>query len=453
MKKIITIFLSIILMTTSLSGCSHTRKPSPENPVTLTLWHVYGSQTTSPLNNIIDEFNKTVGKENGITINIVSVTSSSAIDSALAASANNEPGAVDMPDIFIAYPRVVEIVGRNNLLTWNNYFTDEELSLFNEEFLSEGYFDNELLMLPIAKSSEAFFINQTLFERFSTETGVNIDTLETFNGIFETANIYYDWSGGQNFIQINDYYNYAYIGMKTFNSEFIMDGQLQLESPEFEKVWTPLAKAAIYGGICLEEGYAAARWKTIEIISNTGSTADVLYQPDHVIYPDNSTEEITTLALPYPVFTKENPCAVYRGGGMFAVKSDDERKNYAAYIFAKWLTEKEQNLEFVTSSGYLPVTDDSLDTLFSDITIIENESYQSLYQALGTMNKSYTFYSLPLYEGASNTQLTFEQNVKTILKAAHNQYIARVGAGENEDEVLNELIDTSLNELITLYTK
>ena len=440
-------------MTTSLSGCSHTKKPSPENPVTLTLWHVYGSQTTSPLNNIIDEFNKTVGKENGITINIVSVTSSSAIDSALAASANNEPGAVDMPDIFIAYPRVVEIVGRDNLLTWNNYFTDEELSLFNEEFLSEGYFDNELLMLPIAKSSEAFFINQTLFERFSAETGVNIDTLETFNGIFETANIYYDWSGGQNFIQINDYYNYAYIGMKAFNSEFIMDGQLQLESPEFEKVWTPLAKAAIYGGICLEEGYAAARWKTIEIISNTGSTADVLYQPDHVIYPDNSTEEITTLALPYPVFTKENSCAVYRGGGMFAVKSDDERKNYAAYIFAKWLTEKEQNLEFVTSSGYLPVTDDSLDTLFSDITIIENESYQSLYQALGTMNKSYTFYSLPLYEGASNTQLTFEQNVKTILKAAHNQYIARVGAGENADEVLNELIDTSLNELITLYTK
>lgn len=440
-------------MTTNLSGCSHTKKPSPENPVTLTLWHVYGSQTTSPLNNIIDEFNKTVGKENGITINIVSVTSSSAIDSALASSANNEPGAVDMPDIFIAYPRVVEIVGRDNLLTWNNYFTDEELSLFNEEFLSEGYFDNELLMLPIAKSSEAFFINQTLFERFSTETGVNIDTLETFNGIFETANIYYDWSGGQNFIQINDYYNYAYIGMKAFNSEFIMDGQLQLESPEFEKVWTPLAKAAIYGGICLEEGYAAARWKTIEIISNTGSTADVLYQPDHVIYPDNSTEEITTLALPYPVFTKENPCAVYRGGGMFAVKSDDERKNYAAYIFAKWLTEKEQNLEFVTSSGYLPVTDDSLDTLFSDITIIENESYQSLYQALGTMNKSYTFYSLPLYEGASNTQLTFEQNVKTILKAAHNQYIARVGAGENADEVLNELIDTSLNELIMLYTK
>ena len=47
------------------------------------MWHVYGSQTTSPLNTMIDEFNRTVGKENGITINVVSVTSSSAIDDVL----------------------------------------------------------------------------------------------------------------------------------------------------------------------------------------------------------------------------------------------------------------------------------------------------------------------------------------------------------------------------------
>lgn len=453
MKKIFAIILCFFILITSLSGCSKQDKPSPENPVTLTMWHVYGSQTTSPLNNIIDEFNKTVGKENGITINVVSVTSSSAIDDALEASANNEPGAVEMPDLFIAYPRVVEIVGNDKLLEWDNYFTSEELSTFNDEFLSEGYFNNELLMLPIAKSSEVFFINQTLFERFSRQTGVKISDLETFNGIFEAANIYYDWSNGQNFIQINDYYNYAYIGMKSYGSEFVINGQLQLENEAFEKIWTPLAKAAIYGGICLEDGYAAARWKTIEIISNTGSTADILYQPDHVIYPDNTTEKISTLTLPYPVFTDDYSGVVYRGGGMFAVKSDDERKNYAAYIFAKWLTEKKQNLEFVTSSGYIPVTNDALDTLFSDLTIFENENYHSLYQALDTMNQNYIFDSLPLYAGASDTQHSFEENVKNVLKVAHNQYKSRIDAGENSDAVLNELVTSSLNELIKLCTE
>ena len=111
--------------------------PGPQNPVTLNMWHVYGSQTKSPLNTIIDEFNSTVGREHGITINIVSVTTSSAIDKALAASANGEPGAEAIPDLFTAYPRVVEIVNKDTLLAWNDYFTGKELAAFHAEFLSE----------------------------------------------------------------------------------------------------------------------------------------------------------------------------------------------------------------------------------------------------------------------------------------------------------------------------
>ena len=76
-----------------------------------------------------------------------SVTSSSAIDKALSAAASGEPGAADLPDLFTAYPRVVEIIGKEKLLAWNDYFTDEELSAFHDVFLSEGYFDDKLLIL------------------------------------------------------------------------------------------------------------------------------------------------------------------------------------------------------------------------------------------------------------------------------------------------------------------
>jgi len=136
MKRIISkiIFTTILLL--FCSGCSQKSMPDAENPVTLNMWHVYGSQTVSPLNNVIDEFNNTVGKDNGITINVVSVTSSSAIDKALYASANGEPGAEDMPDLFTAYPRVAEIVGYDNLLSWNQYFTEEELSKVSTDFVS-----------------------------------------------------------------------------------------------------------------------------------------------------------------------------------------------------------------------------------------------------------------------------------------------------------------------------
>ena len=451
-RTILNILLTTILLL-FCSGCAQKSMPNAENPVTLNMWHVYGSQTVSPLNNVIDEFNNTVGKENGITINVVSVTSSSAIDKALYASANGEPGAEDMPDLFTAYPRVAEIVGYDNLLCWNQYFAEEELAKFNEEFLSEGYYDEKLLMLPIAKSSEAFFLNKTLFDRFSEETGVSIDSLKTFNSLFETVNRYYDWSDGQCFMQINDYYNYAYIGMKAYGSEFIEDGKLQLNNEAFKKIWMPLAKTAIYGGIFLDDGYAASRWKTVEIISNIGSTADVLYQPNQVIYADNSTEEITTLTMPYPTFVENTAGAVYRGGGLFAVKSEDERKNNAAYLFAKWITQEQHNLDFVTNAGYLPVTDEAFDSLFNDINIVENKDYHSLYQAVNTMIQDYTFYALPLYDGASNTQLSFENNVKAVLKSAHNKYLRRIDAGETPSVVLNELAESSYNELLSLVTE
>ena len=138
MKKIISIILTFVITAVCFSGCSDKTKTDADNPVTLTMWHVYGSQTKSPLNDAIDEFNNTVGRENGITVNVVSVTSSSAIDKALSASANDEPGAEDLPDLFTAYPRVAEIVGEDKLLSWNDYFSAEELSVFRDEFITEG---------------------------------------------------------------------------------------------------------------------------------------------------------------------------------------------------------------------------------------------------------------------------------------------------------------------------
>lgn len=453
MRRMIAIIISLAIIISCFFGCSQSQKPSPENPVTLTMWHVYGSQTTSPLNTVIDEFNRTVGSENGITIHVASVTSSSAIDKALSSAAVGEPGAADLPDLFTAYPRVVEIIGAENLLTWNDYFTENDLSAFNDDFLSEGYFDDELLMLPIAKSTEALFINQTLFDRFCSDVDVSVSNLSTFDSLFQVARKYYDYSDGHHFIQLNDYYNYAYIGMKSYGSEFIRNNQLNLHDEAFERIWIPLAQTAIYGGINLDDGYAAAKWKTIDIIANTGSTADVLYQPEEVFYPDNTTEPITTLTLPYPVFTNDASAVVHRGGGLFAVKSDNELKNQAACIFAKWLTEHDNNLNFVTRAGYLPVTDSAIDSLFKNISSIENENFRGVYEAVDTMNQAYSFYPLPLYSGASDTQDDFENNVKAVLRSAHIQYDRRVSDGEDPELVLNELAASSLTELKKLSEK
>ena len=50
-------------------------------------------------------------------------------------------------------------------------------------------------------------------------------------------------------------------------------------------------------------------------------------------------------------------------------------------------------------------------------------------------------------------QLDFEENVKTVLKAARNQYSKRVKDGEDPQTVLDELAENSLAELKSLSGK
>ena len=451
MKKALSLILAGLLLLLSLTGCSQKTKLDPDDPVTLTMWHVYGSQTESPLNDSINEFNRTVGKEKGVVINVVSVSSSSAIDEALTAAAKNTPGVPALPDLFTAYPRVAEIIGYDNLLNWNDYFTEQELDAFVDEFIEEGYFDDKLLMLPVAKSTELLFVNQTLFDKFGSAANISTESLSTFEGLFTACEKYYDWSDGQDMFQINDFYHYSLTGMAAFGEDFVVDGKLNLESEAFGKVWEPMAHAGIHGGLCLGDGYASDRWKTGEVISNIGSTAAILYLRDYVTYADNTTEDIETSILAYPHFANGDATVVHRGGGLFALKNEDDRKNEAAAIFAKWLTEKENSLGFVTKAGYLPVTNDAFDSLFANTDTFENKKYRLLYNAVNGMADEYTYCEVPVFEGASDTQSSFEKNVKSVLSAAHEEYLRRVADGENADTVMDELVASTLAELRSLY--
>lgn len=66
MKRSLALLCVLLLMMTLLTGCSGGKDQlSASDPVTLTMWHVYGSQTESPLNELIDQFNRTEGQGKG----------------------------------------------------------------------------------------------------------------------------------------------------------------------------------------------------------------------------------------------------------------------------------------------------------------------------------------------------------------------------------------------------
>ena len=85
-------FLRVMLAVHVLLLCACTDSPlDPDKPVALTMWHVYGAQARSPMNMLIDRFNQTVGKEQGIIINVTAITSSAELQETLSSIVNGDP--------------------------------------------------------------------------------------------------------------------------------------------------------------------------------------------------------------------------------------------------------------------------------------------------------------------------------------------------------------------------
>lgn len=47
----------------TLSGCGEKSLLRESDPVTLNFWHVYGEQSGSPMDLLVQEFNRTVGQK------------------------------------------------------------------------------------------------------------------------------------------------------------------------------------------------------------------------------------------------------------------------------------------------------------------------------------------------------------------------------------------------------
>ena len=118
MKKITRIIFAVLALLTLLTGCSAKSKLNPKDPVMLTMWHVYGEQADSPMNRLVEEFNRTVGKEQGIIINVSLMSSTAQIGEKLLSAQKGEVGAMEMPDLFFCHNNNAEELGAENLLDW-----------------------------------------------------------------------------------------------------------------------------------------------------------------------------------------------------------------------------------------------------------------------------------------------------------------------------------------------
>ena len=438
MKKAISLLLTCLLLLGSLSGCGNDTPLNAKEPVTLTMWHNYGGDMQQAMDYLIDQFNSTLGKEQGIVIDVTAISSSSELNKSLAMIVNGDPGAPDMPDIFTGYPKLaIQFWEKGLLADLDNYFTADELSAYVDAFVDEGRLsDSGLYVFPIAKSTEVLYVNQTLFDRFAAETGASADMLSTFEGIAELSKMYYEWSGGKQFYAADSWFNFAEVGMAQLGDSIFEGEALSLEGNNFAHIFETVYPPAVEGGIAIYDGYSSDLSKTGDLVCSTGSSAGILFYGDTITYTDGTVENVEYSILPYPVFENGTKAAIQRGGGLMVAKSD-EQKEYAAGVFIKWLTASEQNMSFVANTGYLPVTKEAFENdLGTHMDTVEDPRIRKMLTSVLSMYEDYSFFTAPTYASFDSDSDAYEDDFKDLLTDMRTEYLA--GNEISAADALNE---------------
>lgn len=431
--KKVAVIAMLTCMCVPVTSCGNKKEKS--EPLTINVWHVYGEQTNSPLNDMIDEFNQTVGHEKGIKVQVTVVSNTNDIHEAVLRSARKEPGAGELPDVFMSYPKTVMALPDTDILVdYNDYFTEDELSSYVQPFIEEGEINDRLVVFPVAKSTEILFLNKTLFDRFANDAKVSIDDLSTWEGLFEVAQKYYDWTDaktpdvendGKTFFVHDYHFNYFQVGVESMGESFF-DGERMKDSESFKHIFEMYAEAALNGTVWLNEGYATEPLRTGDVVASVASSASVLYYDDYVTYADNTVEAIEVVALPVPVFKGAEKMVMQRGAGICTVKSTPE-KEAAAVTFIKWITEPENNVKLVTQLGYMPVTEKAFDQMPDAIKNIENKKYKGLYEAFLKTQEAYTFYSAPKLSKYLDLETLVEKTSRSKMKAERDELLKKGG--------------------------
>lgn len=416
MKKILATILITITMLMACSSCK-VRK----DKIKITIWHNYGGQMEVSITSLLDEFNQTIGEQEGIYISSTYTGSSNDLQNNLMASANKDPGSLPLPDIATGYPKnAIYYQTKDMLIDFNNYLTANDKNLYRNSFLEEGFFNNGLYVFPTAKSTEVLFLNKTLLSEGLPNENLDdmLTKMNSFEGLFEVAKMYYE-ATGKAFIAFDSFFNLFELTAQQTNTSFLANEQIN-DTEHTKEIFSLLMESVLDGGTIIYNGYSSDLSKDGRVACSLGSTAGILFYGDTITYGDNTVKDVEFSILPYPVHQNGNHIALQRGSGMMGFKSTPEKEK-AVTTFLKWFTAPEQNLKFILTTGYLPVTNQAFAQLDTKIPTISITNVKKLLSTASTMYEKYDFYMMPLFDNFDTLSKAFEKQFKNVTTNGLNE--------------------------------
>lgn len=438
-----------------------------KDPVTITIWHYYNGVQQMNFDSAVAEFNRTIGRDEGIIVESYSKDSIADLSENVIASVKKNAGAKEPPDIFATYAETAYVIDSMDALAdVGKYFTDEEISQYVDEYIDEGRFskDGSVKIFPTAKSTEVMMLNKTDWQDFAIAENITVDSLKTWEGIAEVAEKYYNYTDaltpdiendGRAFFGRDSVANYMIVGAKQLGAEFISfddsgNPVLNVDKDAVKRLWQNYYVPYVKGCYTAQGRYRSDDVKIGKSIAIICSTTGTAYYPTEVTIDDDYTYPIENIVLPVPNFEGTEPYAVQQGAGMSVISSTEEKEKASA-VFLKWFTDEERNIEFSINSGYLPVKKSAND--FSKITEVNSKSenavketvLKSLELAIDEVN-NYSLYTMKPFETASEVRDYLGNYIQDTAEASYQEVMEKISEGADREEVIAEYISDSAFE-------
>lgn len=345
-----------LMATVGLFGCSSNTTEQEQikvvtnagEGVNIQFWHNMSGAFTETINEIVDNFNNTIGLEKGIEVEAIYQGSYDDLKAKTVAAIK----AGETPNIVQGtVNNIMELTQSGYVQDLGEYINHDEIGIKDYEDVFEVYRNEmssytqtgEIYSLPFAKSTDLLFYNKTFFD----ENDLSVPA--TWEELISVSKKIFELTGKPGF-SVDNLPNYLITYLFQAGADYTSkDGKILYNNETSVEAIKMLQEGINEGYFRLagEDKYSSAPFLSENTYMYVGSSAGEGY-----LNMDNF-EWDTALV---PQINPENPINIQQGANISVLNQNNTSEEvYASYEFVKYMISQEVNTEWAMSTGYLPI--------------------------------------------------------------------------------------------------
>lgn len=374
-KKLLSIFGVIMLSLVVLVGCNNNannekkpaetetkpvestettetekteEKDAPKEEATITFWHAMGGGQGEALEALVKDFEEA---NPHVKVNLQGQGNYGDLNQKLTATLQSPK---DLPTLIQAYPDWVVDLKEANLLVDLKPYTDK-MSDFDDilpRLIDEVKDGDAIYGMPFNKSTEVLWYNKTMLDELGLEVPTNLEELEAVSKEIHAKK----GIPGVGFDSLSNYYStYLANNGSAMGPDLDVTSDVSREAVEYYKKGIDEGYFRIAG----TDKYMSGPFAAEQVAMYVGSNAGEVFVKDGV----NGAFEYAAAKAPFEK-------TIQQGTNVYLLDNATDAEKQAAFDFLEYLTSKDAQIKWATSTGYMPVRQ----TAISDAEYTGSES-------------------------------------------------------------------------------